>query len=430
MTIKTTTKALLGTAVSFALLGSVANAADLDNLSDNDLLERIERLEAIIGPGDKYAVRSGNNKVRISLSGQVNVLALGFADGENAGLSVADNTNSGTRFRILGEAKINESWSAATELEFQANDRGSFVISQNNRNPLGSTAGAFGTRLANLSFKHKDFGRVRIGQQHTASEGTSEVDLSGTGVASYSSVTDIGAGLEFVNSTTDALSGFTVGNVFTNLDGAGRDDAIRYDTPTIAGFTLATSYISDDSNPGFDVSLKYRNKDFAGFGISAAVAYLDQDTSTGGDNRVNGSVSVIHLASGINATFAAGDDNDDGQFLYGKLGIITELNSLGKTAFSGDVNYSTNVGNGTNNFQAASLNTTTGVITAPTAATIELSDTEALNFGFQAVQNIDAAAAQVYVGYKYFDLDADNSLGANVDFENVHVFYAGSRIKF
>ena len=87
------TKALLGTAVSFALLSTatVASAADLDNLSDEELLARIERLEKIVGPGDKLAVRSGTKKVRVTVNGQINTAARYANDGENSGIQFVDN---------------------------------------------------------------------------------------------------------------------------------------------------------------------------------------------------------------------------------------------------------------------------------------------------------------------------------------------------
>ena len=104
------TKALLGTAVSFALLSTanVASAADLDNLSDEELLERIERLEKIVGPGNKFAVRSGTKKVRVTVNGQINTAARYASDGENSGIQFVDNDSSSSRFRILGEAKLND----------------------------------------------------------------------------------------------------------------------------------------------------------------------------------------------------------------------------------------------------------------------------------------------------------------------------------
>ena len=53
------------------------------------------------------------------------------------------------------------------------------------------------------------FGTLRLGQGDTASNGTSEVDLSGTDVAAYSSVADVGGSFEFRDGSDK--TGITVG---------------------------------------------------------------------------------------------------------------------------------------------------------------------------------------------------------------------------
>ncbi len=82
------------------------------------------------------------------------------------------------------------------------------------------------------------WGTLRLGQGDTATNGTSEVDLSGTAVAAYSSVADVGGGFEFRD---NGDIGITVRDSRSNFDGLSRKDRVRYDTPRWAGFFASGS---------------------------------------------------------------------------------------------------------------------------------------------------------------------------------------------
>ncbi|MEP3234036.1 MAG: porin [Hyphomicrobiales bacterium] len=420
------TKALLGTAVSFALLSTanVASAADLDNLSDDDLLARIERLEKIIGPGNKKAVRSGTDKVRVTVNGQINTAARFASDGENSGVQFVDNDASSSRFRILGEAKLNDRFSAKTNIELDVETNVSSAIDLTDQD-FGEAAGNnsnspnFDFRKVEVVFIDKVFGSLSLGQGATASDGSFEQDLSGTSVVRDSTVDD--GGLDFVDQLGGA-TGFSVGSIFGGFDGLSRDNRLRYDSPKFGGFQLSASI---ESEATFDVALSYAAKDLNGFAVKAKAAYFESNNNENAANSrdaetfASGSLSVLHKATGLSLTGAVGgllsaDDGDSdvvdaeefAWFVRG--GWQGNLTDLGKTAIAASY-YSAD------NSTAA-------------AAPAGVTDIDGDWIDVNLVQKIDALSAELYVSYIRYD--ADISGAAAVDTQAINVVIAGSRIKF
>ena len=101
---------------------------------------------------------------------------------------------------------------------------------------------------------------VYLGQGSMASDGVSEFDLSGTGVITYASVSDLAGSIGFREKGA-APSATDVGAVFSDLDGARRLRA-RYDTPSVNGFTFSASYGEEwldrsNDNDYADVAVRY-----------------------------------------------------------------------------------------------------------------------------------------------------------------------------
>ena len=78
-----------------------------------DLEERVAELEAT-------TARKGNRKVKLTVSGHVNEAVIFWDDGDEKNHYVVSNNNSRTRFRFVGDAKINDRWSAGYLLEIGA----------------------------------------------------------------------------------------------------------------------------------------------------------------------------------------------------------------------------------------------------------------------------------------------------------------------
>ena len=200
--------------------------------------------------------------------------------------------------------------------------------------------GRFLLRKAEGYLNSQQFGVLWLGQGSMASDGTAEVDLSGTDVIGYSNVSDLAGGQLFAFADRNGLSAVNVGSVFSNLDGLSRKLRVRYDTPSFAGFTLSSSYgtqvVPEPTEIDvWDVALRYAGE-FGGFKMASAVAYSD----TGSANRYDGSLSVLFVPTGISVTAAGGyDDGLDspgGRYLYGKLGYQRQFLEQGVTAISID----------------------------------------------------------------------------------------------
>ncbi len=171
------------------------------------------------------------------------------------------------------------------------------------------------------------WGTLRLGQGDTVSNGTAEVDLSGTAVAAYSSVSDVGGGFEFqkngVTSTTPAGTVLRVGNTRSNFDGLSRKDRVRYDTPRWAGFFASASI---EGNSRWDLAARYAG-DFGLARFAAAAGWADFGTSSDSrdgtrDWELSSSASVL-FDFGLNFTASYGkidQDAKDPWNLFGKVG--------------------------------------------------------------------------------------------------------------
>jgi predicted porin len=347
----------------------------------------------------------GGDKVSVQLYGQVDRAFLAADDGNSSDYYFVDNDNSSSRFGLLGEAKVNDDITIGTRMEFEYQSNPSNVVNQEDKNPDGSS---FDDRWVDAQLTSKRFGKLYLGKGSTASDGTSEMDLSGTSVVGYASVEDMAGGILFYNDDTDALSTSTVGSVFSDFDGLSRQNRVRYDSPAFWGFQLSGSLLSD----GGDVALRYAAKWGDDWEFAAAAAYADlQAISDTVDNQYNGSASILH-SSGLNLTVAGGiqdldsgllnpdgtSRDDDPSFYYAKLGYRAKWFEVGETRFS--VDYARN-------------------------DDVAQDGDEAKSVGFQAVQNFPEWGSEYYIGYRWYGLDREQT-----DFDDINAVMTGVRVKF
>ncbi len=409
--------------IKTVLKGSVAAAA-------------LFAVAAPVSPAQAGSIAGGNDN-NLTVSGQVNRAVLYYSDGKSSEVTHVDNTNSNTRVRFVAKGKLNEAVSVGSNMEVAFSSNPSASVSNAPGGLRGGGTNNFTERLLNVHIDHKQFGRLTMGQANTASNGTSEVDLS-PGVALYSSVADIAGGLQFRRSrdvadgdpftagdqaaTKGSRATFvTTGSVYNNFDGLSRDDIIRYDTPTVAGFKIAASNAAGgDAN---DVSLRYAGK-FGGVKFQSAVSYVNaqarsyvttQNTTvvTAGASAFkgfNGSFSVKH-DSGAGLTFASASrtfkDRDavkkrTGRFYYGKLFYGAKLTPLGTTTFQADGGSYRNVSR---------------------------KGSKAYALGGAVVQNLDKVGSELYLGYRYYNLSKVSSADTN-KYDAIHAAFTGMRVKF
>ncbi|MCP4330449.1 MAG: PAS domain-containing protein [Alphaproteobacteria bacterium] len=378
-----------------------------------------QRVEQISGtavnpdriPDEGSLVNSGKKGMTFELSGQVNMGVMAADSGDGPGITdndrkvwVVDNDNSSSRFRFKVRAPIDDHWSAGATMELEVEQNASNEVNQDDDETRSFD---FNLRKAEAFIKNKEYGKITVGQGDMASNGISEQDLSGTTVAGKSEVETIGGGLDFRLDPSGVLSGNTVNDYFDNLDGLSRQQRVRYDTPTFAGFSLSTSY---GDGGQWDARGQYKQKlDVAGGlkVVAAAGWYTDTDVPNNeGVEGISGSASVLHVPTGLFVTGAYGTVLDtatgtdpEPSFYYVKGGIQQKWFSFGKTAVSGNVwmgwDYLNN-------------------------------GSESDNYGVQLVQNVDASGTEIYFGGNYFSVTDP----AEDPYQDIWVGLLGVRQKF
>jgi len=286
----------------FAMGTSPAKAADLGGDCCADLEERVAELEAT-------TVRKGNKKVSVTLSGWVVKLGSWWDDGHEQNLYIGDkDTTLSSHFQISGSAQISPGWSAGYTIAVEVPGTSCSVgFAENQFNDNACLFGDINTLLSYMWIKSDKYGTLNWGQLSQATDNVALLpDLSGTIIESNAVLFD-GAGM-FVRvkgavNSNDLLSEFAWGAVLTCLSGGGGlaadcngypDNAVRYDTPTWAGFSLSTSYGEDDM---WDIAVKYA-ADWNSIKVSAAFGYtMITDEGCNGFGQGN-CTNVVPLGGG------------------------------------------------------------------------------------------------------------------------------------
>jgi predicted porin len=264
-----------------------ARSADLGGDCCADLEERIAELEAT-------TARKGNRKVSLTVSGWVHEAVFWWDDGTERNVYVGTNMVEQSRFRFVGEAKIDKDWAAGYILEIgmqgdPSNQWNQLSPHSSNLNPANQSNAAL-IRKSNWFVRSKTFGQVAVGLNGTATYHllddadptlTRNVD-DAEGAAIYMSQFQlrhnglpITPGIAFPLRWTDVLRGF---NNSTPGD-SGRREVIRYDSPAFAGFTAAAAWSENDLWDLWDVALTYK-KDIGNFSVLARAGY-GQSTDPG-----------------------------------------------------------------------------------------------------------------------------------------------------
>lgn len=370
---------------------SPAAAADLGGDGVADLEERVAELEAI-------AARKGNRKVTLTIQGVVNT-ALLYADfGDYNNTTVVQNGNEESKVGFLVNARINNDLSAGATLEIAARDLGLLNL------PASGTG--LDVQQSNVWIKSEAVGKLTIGRAAQATKNFDEITTANTAVASKP--LSLGA-------LSDAyLTGFDV-----PFDGTFRD-VVRYDSPTMAGFTLAATWSNsvdgtklDGDGDTYDVALRYAG-DLSGFKVVGGLGYrkstdieldllhiLSVSAATGDVDTFLAAGSVKHLDSGLFLTgnYADQDWKDAGLKLKGYAltgGIEHKWNSLGATTAYLEWNRFDFDNGG--------------------SAQVDM-------YGVGVVQAIDSVGMDLYISYRKYDL-------GDFSADDVTAATAGARIKF
>jgi hypothetical protein len=248
----------------------------------------------ILLPGAAYAVD-------FSISGQVSRLIMNIDNGVDQGVVHADNSVSGTRWRIKGDGELDNEMTTGFIFENQLQSNPSALISVDSLDTDGidgniGSGNLFSVRLANVWFKG-NFGKVTIGQSRGASDGSTEADLSGTNLILYA-----GSSEDLLGLMNYGNSDVLVTEVRENFDGLGRNDNIRYDA-ALGPVGLA---VSTGNGNKVELGLRYRLEN-----LKFAFGLWDENDSGLGLKGLGASVSWLG-DSGFNVSASlGGDDRDD-----------------------------------------------------------------------------------------------------------------------
>jgi hypothetical protein len=295
---------------------------------------------AISLPGSSLLpVSSGNDRIQVMLSGQVDRALNVVNDGGGTKLYHVDNNASNSRLRVIGTGRINDELSVGTRIEVAVAPDVSSQVSQINQTP-GSW---FDQRWTEVSLTSRTYGKLSLGKGDTASNTTAERDLSRTDVVQYATISDIAGGMLFrASAGARPLTTLKVSDVFQSRDGLSRQTRLRYDTPLLYGFSLAGSLVS---NQRYDLALFWNGEGY-GFRVAGAFAVSNPRLAVSG-LQYDGSVSVIHNGTGLNLTLSGGlleqDIMKDATNMYVKLGWLANLFGQGHTAFGIDYTRSENL---------------------------------------------------------------------------------------
>ena len=359
---------------------------------------------------------NGKSQVKIAITGQLSRVVSIVNDGNTTNIHHTSNQFSGNRVRFIGTAKAWENLTIGTRIEFQFNNRtsnesGNFTGGSSKDEDEGDDTG-IDPRYQDLTFAG-GFGKIYVGKGDSASNGTSEVDLSGTIIASNPSTADMGYGGSFFlrdnlaagvsqdPNVNGGIAGPRASSVFSSFDGLSRTQRIRYDTPKFGGFKVSVGL---NQGPIPDAAIRYSGS-FAGTKVSAAIAWSNRDSASGTlGNQINGSGSILH-SSGLNLTVAGATlereavGRNDPSMFYVKLGFKAKL-----------------VGAGTTNFYVNYQNTDD----------LGANGDDATHWGFGVVQILKDYATELFATFAVADFD-DSSTNT---YEDLTTGLVGARVKF
>jgi len=324
--------AALGLAFGGYAMSTPAQAADFGGDCCADLEERVAELEAT-------TVRKGNKKVSVTLSGWV-VKNMSWYDSGQHGFAVGDKDyDLASRFALTGSAAIAPGWSAGYNLTvtvpgatYGVNSSANNDYAGVNSRLYGGTYGVINTLYSYMYVKSDTYGTLNWGHLSPASDNPAVLaDISGTVIESNSVIFE-GGGLSLRPTGGASFGSWNQVLLCSSGVAPGADclgaaqEALRYDSPTWAGFRFETSYGTAgvvpsilDSDAGmtntdaffihprtsdsmfWDIAAFY-NDDWGDFRVSAAYAYtwLESNPLNGGEqdyHQVGG--TLMHVPSGL-----------------------------------------------------------------------------------------------------------------------------------
>jgi hypothetical protein len=324
-------------------------------------------------PESKPFLERRSDNGTFTLGGRLHRVLMQVDDGASSNGFFMDSNQGPTMLRADVFAPLNGGWrlSGALEVGIQSNrpDR----VTQDNPSPGTDIT----VREADVELHNDKVGTFSFGRGFAAAWVVPEIDLSGTVPSSLIAVGNLAPGMRFVDRTNDELSDISVNQHFADTERLLLVDRLRYDSPRLGGGFQLSGTVAADSR--WDAALRYypSNDDWT---IRAAATYQHkpfQDL----DYRVELGLSARHNRTGLSLTtgllFGDASGRDASGYIV-KAGWLTNLTSLGSTAFSADFS---------------------------SGSDIRLPDDDSESVGFFVQQKLDAVGLDVYGGYRRYKVD-------------------------
>ena len=251
-------------------------------------------------PADKV-IQSGNSRVKVTISGQVNRAVRFASSGGKSDFHSVDNSESNSRTRITAAGTLNKNTTATgvIEVAMAAGSRGTGFDADGAQ----ASGGNITIRHSYVNLTNKDLGTLSLGHS-TRAEGAAAIftGFNGTSIVFH------GGGPGNIDGLTpagdDKFSGGRLGVPTTVYPG--RENRIQYSTPNLMGVSLHASLNQARS---WSARLSFNSPASLSKDVSVALsaAYRAQpNKGLGGSNSFGVSGGIQHNPSGlsVNAVYA------------------------------------------------------------------------------------------------------------------------------
>ena len=365
---------------------------------------------------------SPGHAMEFKVSGQLDRAFTVADNGNETDYASVDNIGSNSRFRFTGNEKMANGMNVGFIYEMSVVQFGSteFDIGKNS----GGGDVNLDTRKIDI-YLEGDFGKVSFGKGDGAGYYANMMDYSETlyfgGGAWY---TLYSSGISFVDDNGNQL--YKIGQTNSVFNAVGRQERIRYDSPSIGGLVLSTSL---DNGNAYELAARY-HVDLPGAKLATGLSWVDTNdlnieaSPTNGQPLTPGSEfkakqvlsasASLLLDGGLNFTVSYGNDKTDAMANAGQA----NQEGFDATNLFGQVGYLT----GAHHF-AVNYGETKDLI---------VEGTKGSQIGLAYVYDW-SSAVRLYSSYHLYSLDLPSSVKTAEgwgDANDISQLYAGIRVAF
>lgn len=365
---------------------------------------------------------SPGHAMEFKVSGQLDRAFTVADNGNETDYASVDNIGSNSRFRFTGNEKMANGMNVGFIYEMSVVQFGSteFDIGKNS----GGGDVNLDTRKIDI-YLEGDFGKVSFGKGDGAGYYANMMDYSETlyfgGGAWY---TLYSSGISFVDDNGNQL--YKIGQTNSVFNAVGRQERIRYDSPSIGGLVLSTSL---DNGNAYELAARY-HVDLPGAKLATGLSWVDTNdlnieaSPTNGQPLTPGSEfkakqvlsasASLLLDGGLNFTVSYGNDKTDAMANAGQA----NQEGFDATNLFGQVGYLT----GAHHF-AVNYGETKDLI---------VEGTKGSQIGLAYVYDW-SSAVRLFSSYHLYSLDLPSSVKTAEgwgDANDISQLYAGIRVAF